>query len=228
MNQFSAAAISWASAGGAAGPAQRVARQLSSDSGVRSVVLVEGASDQAAVEALALRHGRDFETERIAVIPMGGVTNIAKFSALLGPEGLGLTLAGLCDLGEARYFRRALARAYPAAAERGPDWMQRLGFFICDTDLEVELIRALGVDRVQQVIAEQGDLRPWQTLQQQPAQQGRSIEQQLHRFMGTTSGRKIHYGAVLVEALDPAQVPAPLAGLLDFLGVADRPAGPVG
>jgi hypothetical protein len=32
--------------------------------------------------------------------------------------------------------------------------------------------------------------------------------------MGTRSGRKIHYGAALVNALDPGRVPAPLEGLL--------------
>lgn len=217
MQRFSAAAISWANAPRSTGPAPDLARQLSADPGLHAVVLLEGASDQAAVEALAMRDGRDFEAERISLISMGGVTNIAKFTTILGPEGLGLTLAGLCDLGEERYFRRALERAYPDSAAGGPDWMQDLGFFVCDADLEAELIRSLGIDRVQQVISEQGNLRSWQTLQQQPAQRSRSTEQQLHRFLGTTSGRKIHYGAVLVEALGPGQVPAPLADLLNFL-----------
>jgi len=32
--------------------------------------------------------------------------------------------------------------------------------------------------------------------------------------MGTRGGRKIHYAPVLVQALDLARVPGPLAGLL--------------
>ena len=39
-------------------------------------------------------------------------------------------------------------------------------------------------------------------------------EQRLRRFMGTRSGRKIHYGHVLAAALDLNRVPGPLAGVL--------------
>lgn len=40
--------------------------------GLRAAVLVEGASDQAAVEALATRRGRDLAAEDVAVVAMGG------------------------------------------------------------------------------------------------------------------------------------------------------------
>jgi hypothetical protein len=39
----------------------------------------------------------------------------------------------------------------------------------------------------------------------------------LRRFLGTKKGRKIHYGRVLVEALTPDRVPAPLDNLLATL-----------
>jgi hypothetical protein len=39
----------------------------------------------------------------------------------------------------------------------------------------------------------------------------------LRRFLGTKKGRKIHYGRVLVEALAPDRVPAPLDDLLTSL-----------
>lgn len=221
MQHFGSAVIAWSTATDRTGPAQKLARRLSAQSGVRAAVLVEGASDQAAVQALALRCGRDFDVERISVIALGGVTNIAKFTAVLGPEGLGLALAGLYDVGEERYVRRALERAYPGgsagAHKIGTERMQELGFFSCHADLEEELIASLGIVRVQEIIDEQGDWRSWQILQKQPAQQGRSTQAQLHRFMGTTSGRKIHYGSALVQALDLSRVPAPLAGLLDYL-----------
>jgi hypothetical protein len=51
-------------------------------------------------------------------------------------------------------------------------------------------------------------------FQNQPAQQGRTPEQQLHRFMGTRSGRKARYARLLVEALGPARVPRPLVSVL--------------
>ncbi|MEU1160580.1 hypothetical protein ABZ372_07160, partial [Streptomyces sp. NPDC005921] len=70
---------------------------------------------------------------------------------------------------------------------------------------------------IQTLVRAEGDQRPLRTFLNQPAQQGRTAQQQLRRFFGTTSGRKIHYGRVLVEALDPDRVPAPLDGLLAAL-----------
>src|SRR5919108_523769 len=73
---------------------------------MHAVVLVEGVSDQVAVEALARRRGRDLRAEGVAVVPMGGATNIRKFLDVYGPRGAGLQLAGLCDAGEEGDFRR--------------------------------------------------------------------------------------------------------------------------
>jgi hypothetical protein len=75
------------------------------------------------------------------------------------------------------------------------------------------LIRALGTARVEQIIQAEDELRAWQTFVRQPAQHGRSRHQQLRRFLGTKKGRKIRYGRLLVEALTPDQVPAPLDSL---------------
>ena len=47
-----------------------------------------------------------------------------------------------------------------------------------------------------------------------PEQQARSHEQQLRRFMGTRSGRKLRYARLLVDALDPTRVPWPLDRVL--------------
>ena len=85
---------------------------------------------------------------------------------------------------------------------------------MCAADLEDELIRALGVGRVEELVRAEGDLRPLTTFLRQPAQRDRTAQQRLRRFFGTTSGRKIHYGRVLVEALDTDRVPAPLEDLL--------------
>jgi hypothetical protein len=177
------------------------------------VILVEGMSDRAALEALAERHGRDLAAERIAIEPMGGATNIDRFLRRLGPHGLGLRLAGLCDAGEEGHFRRALERAGFGPGLSRAD-LEELGFYVCVADLEDELIRALGVAAVEQVIERQGELRSFRLLQRQPAQRAQSPQQQLHRFMGTHSGRKSLYARLLVGALDLAQVPRPLDGVL--------------
>lgn len=179
----------------------------------RAVVLVEGVSDQLALEALARRRGRDLAAEGASIVPMRGATNIAKFLARFGPHGAGLKLAGLCDMGEERDFKRALERAGFGAHLTRSD-MERLGFYACNADLEDELIRALGTAAVERVIAAQGDLGAFRTFQNQPEWRGRPHEEQLRRFMGTKGGRKIHTAARLVEALDLATVPRPLDGVL--------------
>ncbi len=80
------------------------------DAKSRAAILVEGWSDQAAVETLAQRRGCDLRAEGIIVVPIGGVTNLAHFIDALGVRGLGLTLAGLYDAGEERHVLRSLER----------------------------------------------------------------------------------------------------------------------
>jgi hypothetical protein len=181
-----------------------------------AIVLVEGRSDQAALHALAERRGRDLAAEGISIVPMGGATTIGHFLDLLGPHGLGIRLAGLCDVGEEGSFRRGLERAGLGSNLTRGD-MERIGFFVCVADLEDELIRSLGADAVEEVVAGQGELGSFRILQNQPAQRGRQREAQLRRFLGTRSGRKIHYARLLVEALDLSQIPPPLDGLLAHL-----------
>jgi hypothetical protein len=178
-----------------------------------AVILVEGVSDQAAVEALAVRRGRNLRREGVFVVPMGGATNVGHFLGLFGPRGLRARLAGLCDEGEEREFRRGLNRAGlgPVLAR---DDLERLGFYVCVADLEDELIRSLGTDTVERLIAGQGELGSFRILCQQPAQRTRTREQQLKRFLGARSGRKAHYGQVLTDALDLTRVPRPLDRLL--------------
>ena len=81
-------------------------------------------------------------------------------------------------------------------------------------DLEGELIRALGPPRVEEIVESHGDLRPLRTLQKQPAWDGRPLQDQLRRFMGSGGRRKIRYARFLVEALDLDRVPRPLDGVL--------------
>jgi Overcoming lysogenization defect protein-like, TOPRIM domain len=185
--------------------------------GVRAVVLVEGASDQAAVETLARRRGRDLDTEGVMVVPMGGATNMRTFAERFGPRGLAIGLAGLYDAGEERAVRRGLEAAGVTVPPGGAG-LAAVGFHRCDADLEDELIRALGVAEVERVVAAQGELRSLRILQNQPAQRGRSHAAQLRRFIGVRSGRKLRYARLLVEALDLAQVPRPLDCVLAAVG----------
>jgi hypothetical protein len=179
----------------------------------RTVVLVEGSSDQVALQALAARRGRDLAADGIVVVPMGGARNIRRFLELFGPRGLDVRLAGLCDAAEETDFRRGLEWA-GLGSNLGRADMEALGFYVCVADLEDELIRCLGAAAVERVVEAQGELGPFRTFQRQPAWQGRSSQAQLRRFIGTHSGRKIRYARLLVDALELTSVPRPLDRLL--------------
>ena len=179
----------------------------------KAVVLVEGVSDQRALQALAERRGRNLEAERVVIVPIGGATNIGRFLDRYGPHRHDVRVAGLCDAGEEAAYRRGLERAGFGSMISRAD-MEALGFHVCVEDLEDELIRSLGAEAVERVIEARGDLPSFRILQQQPAQRARSSEDQLRRFMGTRGGRKIEYATLLVDALDLACVPRPLDRLL--------------
>ena len=193
-----------------------MAEAVATSTGASTVVLVEGSSDQAALEALASRHGRDLVAEGVSILPIGGATNVGHYLDLLGPRGLGIQLAGLCDVGEEGDFRHGLERT-GVGSNLTREGMEALGFFVCVLDLEDELIRSLGAASVEQVVDDQGDLGSFHIFQKQPAQRDRTVEAQLRRFMGTRSGRKINYARLLVEALDLTQVPRPLDGVLAYV-----------
>jgi len=179
----------------------------------RAIVLVEGISDQIALATLAARRGRNLDDEGIVVVPIGGAQAVGRFLTRFGPQGLDTRLAGLCDAGEENVFRRSLEQAGFGARLTRLD-MERLGFHVCVEDLEDELIRALGPASVEAVLDSQGDLGPFRTFQKQPAWRGQRVEAQLRRFMGSADRRKLRYARLLVEALDLAQVPRPLDGVL--------------
>jgi hypothetical protein len=189
------------------------AHALATGADSRAVVLVEGVSDQVALEALAERLGRNLSAEDISILPMGGATNIRSFLDLFGPQGLDVRLAGLCDAGEEGDFRRGLERAGLGSNLSRAD-MEALGFYVCVADLEDELIRALGAASVEVILDAQGELGSFRTFQKQPAWQGRATKEQLRRFMGSGAGRKIRYARLLVDALHLTRVPRPLERVL--------------
>jgi len=163
----------------------------------RRVILVEGQSDVAAITALARRLDHDLDAVGVAVVDIGGATNIRR--AVSQWTARGIDVLGLCDAAEARIYQRTFDGD---------------GFFVCTADLEDELIRALGPAAVESVIEAAAELDTFRTFQRQPAQRQRPIEAQLRRFIGTKSGRKIRYGTLLVDALDLERVPDPLTAVI--------------
>ena len=176
-----------------------------------SVLLVEGPSDAAVLDVLA--HRLELDPGAIQVVPMGGVTNVARYLREHAEEP-NARVGGLCDRGEVRFVTCALRRLGHAVT--GPDDLAAHGFFVCADDLEDELIRALGTAAVVDVIEREGELGRLRTFQHQPFHRGRALSDQLHRFAGTTSGRKVRLAAALAAEVRLDGVPAPLLDALGF------------
>lgn len=168
-------------------------------------MLVEGESDRAALVGLAARRGDDLAADGVDVIAMGGATNVGHHARRWA--GRGVRLGGLCDLGEIDWFARALGRRPTPTAEHGVG--------VCVVDLEDELIRALGVARVEEVIALDGRLGSLRTLRRQPAQRDRLPHEHLHRFLSARSGHKERYARLLIAAAELDRVPGVLHAVLD-------------
>jgi len=139
--------------------------------GFRSVILVEGTSDRNALSTLADRRDRSLRSEGVAILPIGGATNAGHFLRSLTLRGF--QVAGLCDVGEERSFRKGLEGA-GIGSNLTREGMESLGFFVCIQDLEDELIRALGTEHVKRVIDDLGDGESFRRFQAQPTQRMRT------------------------------------------------------
>jgi hypothetical protein len=151
------------------------------------VIAVEGTSDRTVLELLARRLG--VPLDEVSIVPIGGAHAIGRFVADLGPDA---AVRGLCDEREAHLFRRVLDDVH-----------------VCTPDLEGELIRALGPERVLGLVDDS-----FRTMQLQPHHRGRPLDAQLHRWLRSVSTRSHRYLPIFVEALDLDRVPEPLRAVL--------------
>ena len=118
-----------------------------------TIALVEGKSDRIALEVIARR----VNDGPLMVVPIGGAHAAANaIRGILG-DSPNEHLIGLVDIRERHVFEAVLPEV-----------------FVCDRDLEDELIRALGEDAALNVLKDQGELASFRTLQKQPAQRDRS------------------------------------------------------
>lgn len=160
------------------------------------MILVEGVSDQIAVETLAQRRGRDLLAEGVLVVPIGGAHAVGRFRR----EHPTVAAVGLCDAAEQELFTAVL----------GPD-----DVFVCEPDLEGELLRAVGNERMLAIVAEQGELRRLTTMSAQAAWSALPVEARLQRFITSRARAKHRYARLLVEAaVDADAVPGVLDGVL--------------
>jgi hypothetical protein len=175
-------------------PAERLtaahATLLGMGSRTSIVIAVEGDSDKLVLEMIARRLGRDLAAEGIAIEAIGGAHAIRRFLAGVASD---VAVRGLCDANEQHLFDRVLDDVY-----------------VCDPDLEGELIRAIGIERMLEII----DRGSFARMQHEPDQRGRPIDRQLHRWLRSSSSRYHHYLPVLAAAIELDRVPTPLREVL--------------
>lgn len=171
-------------------------------------LLVEGESDRAALAALAPRFGVDLVAEEIAVTVIGGAGNFGR--AIAEAAALGHRVGGLYDEAEERFVAGALNR------QEGED-LTRQGFFACRPDLELELVRALGVVEVTALLEAHGDLKTFRNFQDQPKYRDAEVLEQMRRFIGANGARKAKYAAVMAEAVPFEEAPEPLEGIVHWI-----------
>jgi hypothetical protein len=202
---------------GPGAPTRAISRALAKVGNADVLVLVEGISDQMALETAAMRRGRDLGAERVVIVPIGGAHAIGRFLTRLGPLDAVVPIAGVCDVREAEIFRRGLVASH-VGSTRPRSATEDLGLYVCVDDLEDELIRAVGTTAVEALFDSQGDLGSFRSLQNQPAWRGQELDAQLRRFLGSGSRRKLRYARLLVEtAVDRDSVPQPLDALLSAI-----------
>lgn len=178
----------------------------------KSVVLVEGISDLFALRALAQRNGRDLDSEGVTIVDMEGAGGLDTFLKLLGPDGFKLRIAGLCDCDKEPQWAQIVMQAKLCRGTTRTD-LNNAGFFVCDRDLEDELIRAHGITDMLKLIDEEGETNAFTKFCVQPDQKGKTQVEQLRSFMGK-KGRKVRYAPLVIDRLPLAKVPSPLSGVL--------------
>ena len=170
-----------------------------------SIILVEGISDQIALEVMAERLGRDLEADRVVVLPIGGAHAVKNLVAELGDRA-GVRLSGLVDEAEADLFRSAAATSPLFADER---------IHVCVRDLEDELIRAIDQPAFEALVEAEGDLPALRTMQKQPSWRDRPFPDQMHRWLRSISGRTNRYADRVVRSVRPDRLPRPLVEAIE-------------
>ncbi len=170
-----------------------------------AVVLVEGISDQIAVETLANQMGRDLRVQGVVVLPIGGAHGVATVVKRFAGQSE-LTVLGLCDRNEFSLFERA----FDADPDRSVD-----DVFVCDPDLEHELIGSVTPAELEAVLADHDDLGRFRKLQAQAAWIDRPFEQQMHRWLRAHARRPARYARIIIDHSGSGSAPAVLSRLVN-------------
>lgn len=176
----------------------------------RTVLLVEGPSDYLAVREAARVLGVDLDANGAAIVSLQGAGLLETYLRLLGPSGLDLELAGLCDLDAETDWQAKLASAGFQINDRAT--MNSAGFYVCDADLEAELVAAHGDQSVLNIIHQDGEGPRFTALANDPRYQGLTQTQLLEVF---ARKNKVRRSPRFMGALSPQAIPQPVRDLLN-------------
>jgi hypothetical protein len=175
----------------------------------RTVIFVEGPSDYLALRESARVLSVDLDARGVAIVSLEGAGLLENYLSFLGPPGLDLRLRGLCDLDAEVDWQQKLTNSGIPVADRTR--LNASGFFVCERDLEAELVKAHGDPAVQGVIASDGEAAKFAKFCQQAAYTGLSLSEQLAAF---ARKRKTVWSPRLASELVPGNVPTPLREVL--------------
>lgn len=178
----------------------------------KRIMFVEGPSDRLAILSLAKKNNLSLDSLGVSVIALNGAGILAWFLKLFGPAGFQLPVCGICDLDHASQWSKVLENSGLGKNLSRSD-MEKIGFFVCDRDMEDELVRALGDAVVLQAIDENGDIKDWNLFCQQSNNKVLAQPAQIRAFLAAK--RKVLYAPILVSKLSTT-VPRPLKEVLDF------------
>lgn len=163
------------------------------------------------MRAYARRVGVDLDARGAELVVLGGAGGLNATLAELDRTGRDVRLLGLCDADHERRWARWLE-----AAGLGRDLdragLEQLGFFVCDPNLELELVRAVGIEQTLALIEDEGETTALRLLSRQPAHRHRTTEQLMEPFLWSRKGT---YPRLLIERLPPGVEVPPLAHLLE-------------
>jgi energy-coupling factor transporter ATP-binding protein EcfA2 len=177
-----------------------------------TAIFVEGFSDYLAVRVLASTLGVDLDASAATLLSLEGADLLKHYLKLLGPSGLAVGLRGLCDLDKEESWIRRLTEAGMEVHDRAD--LNAVGFQVSDPDLEAELLAALTEDRVEEIFSEAGSGQKFEAFCGQPTNTGLDRAELQLGFVKT---EKIRWAPLLAAAIQPAEVPASIAALLNDL-----------
>lgn len=182
-----------------------------SSSNARVFVLLESANDVAAVQVFARK--LEIDTSAAEFVNLQGTTNIGRIMKDIRQVRSDADVVGLCDAADTRSAEKAL-NDDGLPVQDATD-LPMYGFFVCERDLEDELIRALGADAARTALLNSGLASKFDALRTQPEWADKSIAEQVDKFCHSASGRKELAAAVLADAVPADAIPEPVSMLLD-------------